>query len=116
MATDEHTYGFSKTDAGDLVQLIGGGEGEYREGRVRGTGGAISRLFQTSGGGIAAASGSGPYTFATASCAIVGTDGVVSTNTATVTNIVDQAIAGSVVIKATRVGDLWVVDVANCGA
>lgn len=42
---DENTYGFSKSDAGELVQLIGSGDGEYPEGRVRsGSGGA--KLFR----------------------------------------------------------------------
>ena len=36
---DNHTYGFSKGDAEELVEMIGGGEGEYVEGRVRGGGG-----------------------------------------------------------------------------
>jgi hypothetical protein len=32
---DNHTYGFSKGDAEELVEMIGGGEGEFVEGRVR---------------------------------------------------------------------------------
>lgn len=36
MPQDNHTYGFSKGDAGELVQLIGGGDQSYIEGRVRG--------------------------------------------------------------------------------
>ena len=37
MPQDENTYGFSKNDAGELVQLIGGIDREYIEGRVRGS-------------------------------------------------------------------------------
>ena len=33
---DNHTYGFSKADADELVEMIGGGETEHFEGRVRG--------------------------------------------------------------------------------
>ncbi len=56
MAQDEHTYGFSKADASDLAQMIGNGDGEYREGGVRGGGGGGSagKIFLTPGGGIAA--------------------------------------------------------------
>lgn len=36
MPQDNHTYGFNKADASDLVQLIGNGDREYTEGRVRG--------------------------------------------------------------------------------
>jgi len=35
MAQDEHTYGFSKPDAADAVQLIGNRDCEYPEGKVR---------------------------------------------------------------------------------
>ena len=34
------TYGFAKTDAEELVQLIGNGDVEYTEGKVRGGGGS----------------------------------------------------------------------------
>jgi hypothetical protein len=38
-AQDTTTYGFNKPDSLDLLQLIGNGDGEYSEGRVRGGGG-----------------------------------------------------------------------------
>lgn len=44
MPQDEHTYGFNKADAGELVQLIGGGDREYTEGRVRGAGPRLYRF------------------------------------------------------------------------
>lgn len=43
--TDENTYGFSKPDASELVQLIGNVDREYLEGRVRGGEGS-TRLFR----------------------------------------------------------------------
>lgn len=48
MPQDNHTYGFTKNDAGELVQLIGGGDGEYIEGTVRGqgSGGNKARLYR----------------------------------------------------------------------
>lgn len=73
-------------------------------------------LAKTPGGGIPAASGSGPYTFGSASCTRVNSDGTVGSASVTVKNIVDQAIAGNVVIKAERVGSIYIVDVASCGS
>lgn len=73
-------------------------------------------LAKTPGGGIPAASGSGPYTFGSASCTPVNSDGTVGSGSVTVKNIVDQAIAGNVVIKAERVGSIYIVDVASCGS
>lgn len=88
---------------------------ELNESRNRG-GGYKGRLFKTPSGGIPAATGSGPYTFGSADCTPVNPDGTVGTGSMTITNIVNQVIAGSVVIKAAKVGTLWVVDVASCGA
>lgn len=78
--------------------------------------GVKGRLFKTPSGGIPAASGSGPYTFGTAACTPVSLSGVVGSGTVTITNIVNQAIAEFVVIKASPVDDGWVVDVASCGS
>lgn len=72
-------------------------------------------LAKTPVGGIPAATGSGPYTFGSAVCMLVGDDGTVGSETVTVKNIVNQAIAANVVIKAARVGASYVVDVASCG-
>ena len=50
MATDDNTYGFSKADATELLQGIGGNDGEFIEGRVRGGGGTGRiRLFTLTG-------------------------------------------------------------------
>lgn len=114
MATDQTTYGFEKQDALALLRHVGGGDDTYQEVRTRG--GGNDRLFKTPGGGIPAATGSGPYTFGTAACTPVNPDGTVGSGTVTITNIVNQAIAASVVIKAAKVGSIWVVDVASCGA
>lgn len=73
-------------------------------------------LAKTPMGGIPAATGAGPYTWGSASCTRVGTDGVVASGTVTIKNIVNRAIAGNVVVKASRVGDIYVVDVASCGS
>lgn len=116
MAIDENTYGFEKQDAQALLRHIGGGDEEYPEGRVRGGSGTQDRLFKTPGGGIPAATGTGPYTFGSAACTPVNADGTVGSGTVTIKNIVNVAIAASVVIKAAKVGDIWVVDVASCGS
>lgn len=52
MATrDNHTYGFNRADAQELTQLIGGADGEYPEGRVRGVGGGDKHYLYTLTGG-----------------------------------------------------------------
>lgn len=71
-------------------------------------------LIKTPPGGIPACTGSGPYTFGSATCTIVNEDGTVSADTVTVENIVNQAIAGSVIGKAERVGSTYIIDVASC--
>lgn len=116
MTIDQNTYGFEKQDAQALLRHVGGGDEEYQEGRVRGGSGTQDRLFKTPGGGIPAATGTGPYTFGSADCTPVNADGTMGSGTVTITNIVDVAIAANVPIKAAKVGSLWVVDVAGCGA
>lgn len=72
-------------------------------------------LIKTPGGGIGAASGSGPYTFASASCSLVEpSSGAVSSNSMLIYNIVDDTIAASVVGKAALSGDRFIIDVASC--
>lgn len=47
MAQDEHTYGFAKQDAQALLRHVGGDDGEYIEGVVRGnTSGNRARLYR----------------------------------------------------------------------
>lgn len=73
-------------------------------------------LIKTPYGGIAAASGSGPYSWGSATCAIVSDTGEVQEESAVVKNIVNRSIAGSVPGKASRVGGIYVIDVASCGS
>lgn len=112
MATDNHTYGFSKADAGALVQLIGNGDGEYLEGRVRGGGKASTKIVLTPGGGIAARSGT---TVSSASCTeykIVSGTLTTNTNSLTVYNIWPFAIPASMYIKATKesISGFWLAE------
>lgn len=57
MALDEHTYGFSKQDALDLVQGDRGGDTEYVEGRVRGGSGGDKHFLFTLTGTMSGGSG-----------------------------------------------------------
>lgn len=85
-----------------------------------GSSGGSQSFFITPGGGIPAATeSSGVYTPGSATCDQAewdGTDIEDNTVNATVYNISDQAIAGSVLIKAAKVDGIWVVDVAGCGS
>jgi hypothetical protein len=114
---DESTYGFNKADAAALLEKIEMrdelSQPTRRRGRA-GSGGCI--LIKTPGGGIAACTGTGPYTFGSATCTIVSDAGVVGTDTVTVKNIVSVAIPANVIGKAEKVGSIWVIDVASCGA
>lgn len=84
------------------------------------SGGSSQSFFITPVGGIAACTeSSGVYTPGSATCDQAdwdGTDIEDNTTNATVYNISDQAIAGSVLIKAAKVQGIWVVDVAGCGS
>ena len=83
-------------------------------------GGSSQSFFITPSGGIAACTeSSGAYTPGSATCDQAewdGTDIEDNGTNATVYNISDQAIAGSVLIKAAKVDGIWVVDVAGCGS
>ncbi|MCA9130695.1 MAG: hypothetical protein KDB22_26590 [Planctomycetales bacterium] len=59
MRDADNTYGFSKDDAGELVQLIGGADREYLEGKVRGNGGGASIYLFTLTATITSGSGTG---------------------------------------------------------
>jgi hypothetical protein len=61
---DESTYGFNKTDAADLVQLIGGADREHIMSVASRRGGLVCK---TPGGGIAARSGT---TVSSATCTV----------------------------------------------
>lgn len=81
-----------------------------------GVGSTSSFLIQTPPGGIPAATGTGPYTWGSATCKLVTEAGVVTATDVIVKNIVDRAIAGSVQGKADPVGGINVIDVASCGS
>ena len=84
MVRDKSTYGFSKSDAAELIQLIGSTDRSYREGLVRGSGGAKVKLCQTPGGGLAARSGT---TLGSATCdTYSSSDLTTSTGSVTVKN------------------------------
>lgn len=100
---DNHAYAFNKTDAQELVQLIGGADQEYP---------IAKRIPQravvcyTPGGGIAARSGT---TVSSAACSVVSRSGsTLSTgsNTLSVYNLSTTAVAASVYIVAvpTNIG------------
>lgn len=119
---DNTTYGFSKPDAEFLVDLVGNGVSLYPENKPRGGGGGGSTCFITPSTGIAAVTGAagGTMTPGKATCtkySFNATDETFeSTNsTATIYNVSDQNIAGNVLIKATKVQGVYVVDVAGCG-
>lgn len=122
MPRDRTTYGFRKSDAEFLVDLIGNGVSLYPENRPRGGGGGSTpKLFVTPSGGISAATGSPPtFTVSSASCTQYqwNTTGqaVATTTTELVYNVSDQPIAGNVLIKAVMVDGRFIVDVAGCGS
>lgn len=104
MRDSDKTYGFSKDDASDLVQLIGGNDREYVEGRVRGGGGGASdsKIFLTDGSGITARSGT---TVGSGTCTefkLVSTTLTTNTNTVTVVNIWPFAIPANTYLLAVR--------------
>lgn len=116
MARDETTYGFNKHDAESLLRHVGGGDGEYIEGRVRGGNVAAGTIaaFVTPGGGIAARSGA---TLGSATCTRLtlsgGTRATTST-TLTVYNDFLSAVGGSVDIMAATIDGIWVVIAEDC--
>jgi len=76
---DDATYGFSKPDALELVQLIGGADGENREWHeIRGGG---LRLYK--------ATMNEPWTAGVAECSIYTIDGVTFTDTGTDADVYD---------------------------
>jgi hypothetical protein len=99
---------------GDTFVMIGADDIATDCVRVFYAGGGGGILVKTPVGGIPAATGTGPYTFGSATCTIVGGDGVVGAGTVTVKNIVNEAVAGNVMGKASKVGTIYVIDVASC--
>ena len=90
-----------------LILIRGGGGGE-----------SAAITIKTPEGGIPACTGSGPYTYGSATCKLVTTSGGTGTLTDTdqvVYNIVNQEIAGNVLAKAELVTGSYIIDVASCG-
>lgn len=112
---DRRTYGFSKPDAQELLTKIGGADGEYIEGKVRGgASGFQLKHFVTPGGGIAARSGS---TLGSATCtmlSIAGGTRSTTATTATVYNDFTSAVGGSVDIVAAKIDGVWSVIAEDC--
>lgn len=81
-----------------------------------GAGSRESILIKTPVGGIPAATGSGPYTWGSATCKVVTDAGVVTAADLVIKNIVNKAIAANVQGKADPVGSIYVIDVASCGS
>lgn len=111
------TWGFTRNTAEKLVTLVNepatlARPRTQRSRQPRIVSGML--LAKTPVGGIPAATGTGPYTFGSATCTIVNDDGTVGSDTLVVKNIVTQAISANVVIKVARVGEIWVVDTASC--
>ena len=90
---DESTYGFSKDDAGSIVNMIGGEETETPGRRASG-GGATVHLVNT-GSGITARSGTTAGSGTVTICKLVS--GTITTTSSTVTayNLAEVAVPGS---------------------
>lgn len=115
MAKDEATYGFNRADAQELTTLIGGGDREYTEGVVRGSGLRLA-VFVSPGGGIPARSGA---TLGSATCTrytVAGGTRASTSQTATVYNDFGTAIGASRDIIAGFIDGVWVVMSEDCPA
>lgn len=117
MPTDERTYGFRKSDAEELVQLIGGGDAEQSEMRVPSRNQTVWHAMTKSG---IPAYNTSTNTMGSATCDLYSctTTGVLSDSglDVTVYNIATSAVAGStrIVIDKNNVG-LWICTVEDCG-
>lgn len=109
---------FDSVDTGP-IRLIHAVSGAYGFGLVGVEGGTVAAaadviLVQTPTGGIPAATGSGPYVWGSASCAVLDDAGDLTGGFATVKNVVSEAVGQHVVAKAIKVGSIYVVDLASC--
>lgn len=116
MTIDERTYGFAKTDAEELLQLIGGGDSESPEIVVQARNQTVWHAY-TPSGGIPARS---TLTMGSASCDVYAcsTAGVLSDSgrNVTVYNFASSDVAGSthILIEKNNVG-LWICIAEDCG-
>lgn len=83
---------------------------------IGGDGDGAAAIFLTPSTGIPAMSGSGPYTFGSATCTKIDGDGVVTSDEAIVYNSVSGPIPGDRVIQVKRIYNKWFVDVVDCDA
>ena len=113
MTTDDRTYGFSKQDARELIDSIGGSGGD--EMPTPQPDGRHAIIVQTPGGGIPARSGA---TVGKATCTIfrvTSADALESTGVSVpVINLATEAVAGSVYGQAKRASGRWVLDYEEC--
>lgn len=118
---DDKVVGFSPRDAERLLSLIVTGETPVR--MYRPTGGMVNIIAKTPVGGIAARTGSGPWTPGVATCTLCeqyddgGTWKIREkspTEDVVVYNSSPHALAASAPIQAKPIGGKYYVDVAEC--
>lgn len=115
MAKDNTTYGFNKPDAEELLQVIGGADETYIEGKIRGGGSqGSSAVFVTPVGGIAARSGSALGSAVCTRYTVTGGTRASASETQTVYNDFTTAINASTDVIATRINGIWVVVAEDC--
>jgi hypothetical protein len=104
------TYGFSKTDAEELLQVIGNGDAEYAEMKPRSSGGGSGCVIAVANSGIAARSGTTPGSATCTEYRVVAGDLVTNTNTFTVLNLSLFAIPSGAFIVANkeRISGQWI--------
>lgn len=112
MTLDENTYGFSRQDAGELINMIGSEDSESVNDTLDGR---HAIIVQTPEGGIPARSGA---TVGKATCTIfrvTSADALESTGVSvSVINLATEAVAGSVYGQAKRASGRWVLDYEEC--
>jgi len=113
MAIDDNTYGFSKEDAGELLNSIGSSDAE--SGPSRGRVSPQIQIFLTPTGGIPARSGS---TLGQANCTKVRIDAFVLTTltgqTNAVGNMATEDVGEDVYIQAVKINGQWVANWEEC--
>ncbi len=112
----EDTWGFNTADKDSLLNLINLGGGEDFDPNLFNFDQSI--IVRTPAGGIPAATATDTQlAMGSAECTRVGSEGAVITgDTLTIYNMVNLAIGGDLYAKANRVGDRYIVDVAQCPA
>ena len=113
MPTDERTYGFSKDDASELINMIGSSDSSFGQSASRGSG--QIQIFFTPGGGIPGRSGT---TLGQANCTRVRLSGftlsTLTGQTKAVGNLSTEAVGGSKYIHAVKINGTWVANWEQC--